>query len=163
MTNHPHFNYFSKHNMKRQLITLFICAIMIPVFSISAILGFFTYQRTISHYEDLTRSQSKLIHSTIVSTSIYLHSTYENVVGSSRLQLLLCTDDPAFDSMEATAELTGLFDKTLTNTAMLTTLRLYIPEDLMGNVEPNKYILPFTDEMTGSRWYQKAREISGNF
>lgn len=163
MTNHPHFNYFSKHNMKRQLITLFICAIMIPVFSISAILGFFTYRRTISHYEDLTRSQSKLIHSTIVSTSIYLHSTYENVVGSSRLQLLLCTDDPAFDSMEATAELTGLFDKTLTNTAMLTTLRLYIPEDLMGNVEPNKYILPFTDEMTGSRWYQKAREISGNF
>lgn len=163
MTNQPHFNYFSKHNMKRQLITLFICAIMIPVFSISAILGFFTYQRTISHYEDLTRSQSKLIHSTIVSTSIYLHSTYENVVGSSRLQLLLCTDDPSFDSMEATAELTGLFDKSLTNTAMLTTLRLYIPEDLMGNVEPNKYILPFTDEMTGSRWYQKAREISGNF
>lgn len=149
--------------MKRQLITLFVCAITIPVISISAILGFFVYKRTITHYEDLTLSQSNLVHSTIVATAIYLHSTYETVAGSSKLQLLLCTDDPDFDSMEATAELTDLFDKTLTNTAMLTTLKLYIPEDLMSNVEPNNYILPFTDEMTGSRWYQKARKISGNF
>lgn len=163
MINQLHFNYFSKNNMKRQLITLFVCAIMIPVISISAILGFFIYQRTVSHYEDLTSSQSKLVHSTIVSTSIYLHSTYETVVGSSKLQRLLCTDDPAFDSMEATAELTDLFDKALTNTAMLTTLRLYIPGDLMNNVESNEYILPFTDETSSSRWYQKAREISGNF
>jgi two-component system sensor histidine kinase YesM len=163
MTNHSHFNYFSKNSMKRQLITLFICAIIIPVFSISTILGFFIYRKTLSHYEDLARSQSRLVHSTIVSTSIYLHSTYETVVSSSKLQQLLCTDDSDFDSVEATAELTALFDKTLTNTAMLTALNLYIPEHLMSHVESNKYILPFTDEMTSSRWYQKAREISGNF
>lgn len=149
--------------MKHQLITLFICAIMIPVFSICTILGFFIYQKTISHYEDLALSQSKLVHSTIVSTAIYLHSTYETVVNSSKLQQLLCTDDPTFDSMEATAELTGLFDKTLINTAMLTSLKLYIPESLMDNVEPNKYILPFTEEITSSRWYQKAEKIPGNF
>lgn len=163
MTHKLHFKYFSKKNMKRQLITLFVCAIMIPVFSISAILGYFVYKRTVTHYEDLTLSQSKLVHSTIVATAIYLHSTYETVAGSSKLQQLLCTDDPAFDSMEATAELTGLFEKTLTNTAMLTTLRLYVPEDLMDNVAPNKYILPLTDEVESSRWYQKAGEFSGNF
>ena len=55
--------------MKRQLITLFICAIIIPVLCISAILGFMIYKRTISHYEDLAASQSKLVHSTIVSTT----------------------------------------------------------------------------------------------
>ena len=120
MTNHSHFNYFSKNSMKRQLITLFICAIMIPIFSISTILGFFIYRKTTAHYEDLARSQSRLVHSTIVSTSIYLHSTYETVVNSSKLQQLLTTDDSDFDSVEATAELTALFDKTLTNTAMLT-------------------------------------------
>ena len=163
MTNHFHFKYFSRNNMKRQLITLFICAILIPVVCIGAVLGLFTYRRTTVHYEDLAYSQSKVVHSTIVSTSIYLHSTYETVVNSSRLQELLCTDDPGFDSMEATAELTDLFDKSLTNTAMLTTLRLYIPTGLMENVEPNKYILPFTDEVTSSHWYQKASEISGNF
>lgn len=149
--------------MKRQLITLFICAIIIPVLCISAILGFMIYKRTISHYEDLAASQSKLVHSTIVSTSIYLHSTYESVIDSSKLQQLLCTEDPAFDSVAATAELTALFDKTLTNTAMLTTLQLYVPERLMGNVESNQYILPFTGETSHSRWYKKAREISGNF
>lgn len=56
-----------------------------------------------------------------------------------------------------------MYDRTLTNTAMLTTLNLYIPEDLMGNVAPNKYILPFIDEITRTHWYQKSREISGNF
>lgn len=149
--------------MKRQLITLFICAVMIPVISIGAIVGFSTYRRTVVHYEDLARSQSRLVHSTIVSTSIYLHSTYENVANSSKLQELLCTDNPDFDSMAVTAELADLFEKSLTNTAMLTTLSLYVPADLMDNIEPNRYILPFTDDMTSSRWYQKAEEISGNF
>lgn len=149
--------------MKQQLITLFICAIIIPIISIGTVLSFFIYRRTASHYEDLAYSQNKLIHSTIVSTSIYLHSTYETVVDSSKLQQLLCTNSPDFNSIAATAELTELFDKTLMNTAMLTTLKLYVPTDLMGNVESNKYILPFTDEMTSSRWYQKAKKISGNF
>lgn len=80
MTNHFHFKYFSRNNMKRQLITLFICAILIPVVCIGAVLGLFTYRRTTVHYEDLAYSQSKVVHSTIVSTSIYLHSTYETVV-----------------------------------------------------------------------------------
>lgn len=163
MTNHFHFKYFSKNNMKRQLITLFICAVMIPVFSIGSVLGFFVYQKMTTHYEDLARSQSRLVHSTIVSTSIYLHATYETVINNSRLQQLLCTDDPDFNTMEATAELSGLFDKTLTNTAMLTTLKLYVPAGLMHNVETNNYILPLTEKAAKSSWYQKAQEISGNF
>ncbi len=163
MTNHFHFQYFSKNNMKRQLITLFICAVMIPVISIGSVLGIFIYQKTFTHYEDLARSQSRLVHSTIVSTSIYLHATYETVISNQKLQQLLCTDDPDYNTIEATAELTGLFDKTLTNTAMLTTLKLYVPANLMGNVGPNKYILPFTDETAASRWYQKAVKFSGNF
>ncbi len=163
MTNHFHFKYFSQHNMKRQLITLFICAIMIPVIIIGVILGIFTYRKSVEHYEDLAYSQSKLVHSAIVSTSIYLHSTYENVANSSKLQELLCTDDPDFDSIAATADLADLFEKSLTNTAMMTTLRLYVPARLMDNIEPNNYILPFTDETASSRWYQRAEEISGNF
>lgn len=163
MTSHFHLKYFSKNNMKRQLITLFICAVMIPVISIGAIMGFSTYQRTVAHYEDLAGSQSRLVHSAIVSTSIYLHAIYENVANSSKLQELLCTDDTAFDSIAVTAELTELFEKSLTNTAMLTTLKLYVPADLTEHIEPNKYILPFTEETADSRWYQKARKISGNF
>ena len=163
MSNHFHFKYFSRNNMKRQLITLFICAILIPVFSIGAVLDFFTYRRTVTHYEDLSSSQCKLVHSAIVSTSIYLHFAYETVVNSSKLQQLLCADEPGFDSIKATAELADLFDTSLTNTAMLTTLKLYIPTELMGHVAPNNYILPFTNEITSSRWYQKAQEISGNF
>lgn len=161
MTNH--FNYFTKNNMKRQLIILFICAIIIPVLSISSTLGYFIHKKMVSHYEDLARSQSRLVHSAIVSTSIYLHSAYETVIGSAKLQQLLCTDNPDYNSMEATAELSGLFDKTLTNTAMLTSLKLYVPEKLMHNVKPNKYIVPFTEETAGSHWHKKAARISGNF
>lgn len=163
MFNKIQLKYFTKNNMKRQLITLFIFAVIIPVFVIGSILGILTYRRTISHYEDLAGSQEKLIHSTIVSTSIYLHSIYETVVNNSKLQDLLCTDDRTFDSVKATAELTGLFDNTLANTVMLTSLELYVPTDLMRNVEPNKYILPITGEMDELRWYQKSRKISGNF
>lgn len=70
----------------RQLITLFIFAVILPVFIIGSILGILTYRRTISHYKDLAGSQEKLIHSTIVSTSLYLHSVYETVVNHSELQ-----------------------------------------------------------------------------
>lgn len=68
MTRHFLYRYFSKNRMKHQLITLFICAILIPVFIIGNILGILTYRRTTSHYEELSRSQVKLAHSTIVST-----------------------------------------------------------------------------------------------
>lgn len=165
MTNHLHlhFNYFSKKKMKRQLITLFIWAIMIPVISIGSVLGSFLYKRTVTHYEELARSQSRLVHSAIVSTSIYLHATYETVISNPTLQHLLGTDDPDYSTMEATAEMNRLFDKTLTNTAMLTSLKLYVPSNLTHNIEPNKYILPFTADITESQWYQKAVQISGNF
>lgn len=163
MIKRVHLKYFAKNNMKRQLMILFICAVLIPVFVIGGTLVFFMHQQMMSHYEDLSRSQSRLVHSAIVSTSISLHATYETVTDSARLQQLLCSEDAAFDSMEATSELSGLFEKTLTNTAMLTALKLYVPKQLMHNVSPNKYILPLTEEAAKSRWYLKSRQISGNF
>lgn len=156
-------NYFSKKNMKRQLITLFICAVMIPVVCVSGIIGFLTYQRTASHYEDLTRSQVKLVHSTVVSTSIYLHSIYETVVSDTELQELLCADGAAFDYQQATGTQAASFDEILTNTAMLNSLRLYVPGELMAHVPQNKYIVSLTDEQTPARLYQRSREIVGNF
>ena len=163
MINNLHLKYFSKKNMKHQLITLFIWAIVIPVLIIGSVLGILTYRRTISHYEDLTRSQAQLVHSTIVSTSIYMHSIYETVISNQEIAELLCAEDPELDPMKATGDLAALFDKTLSNTAMLASLRLYAPEELMENVAPNRYILPFTEEIRDSRWYQKSTEISGNF
>lgn len=163
MTRHFLYRYFSKNRMKHQLITLFICAILIPVFIIGNILGILTYRRTTSHYEELSRSQVKLAHSTIVSTPIYLHAIYETVLNNAELQELLCTDDPDFDSMEASAKLTDLLNKTLSNTAMLSTLKIYVPANLIQNTEPNNYIAPFTKELEETPWYQKSRKISGNF
>lgn len=124
--------YFSKNNMKHQLITLFICAVAIPVFSIGSILSILTYRNTISHYEDLADSQEKLIQSAIVSTSIYLHSIYQNVFNNMKLKELLCTDDSEFDSIKATSEIVGEFDSMLANTAMLTSLQLYAPARTYG-------------------------------
>ncbi len=163
MINNLHLKYFSKKNMKHQLITLFIFAIVVPVLIIGSVLGVLTYRRTISHYEDLTHSQAQLVHSTIVSTSIYMYSIYETLICNPELLELLSSEDPEFDSMKATGELASLFDNTLSNTAMLTSLRLYAPDELMENVESNRYILPFTEDIKSSRWYQKSTEISGNF
>lgn len=155
--------YFSTGNMKHQLITLFTCAVILPVFGISLILAVYTWQRTTSHYKDLAHSQERLVHSAIVSTSIHLHSVYENVASNSSLQELLCTDVQDFDSIRATGEQSTFFDNILANTAMLTSLKLYVPKGLMKNVEANKYIMPFDKDAKNSRWYQKSLKISGNF
>ncbi len=163
MGNRFHFKYFSKNNMKRQLITLFICAVLIPLCSIGGILGLYLYKRTVSHYEELAQYQNTLVHSAIVSTSIHLHSTYETVAGSWKLQQLLCSEDPAFDPAKATGELTDLFEKTLENNVMLTTLQLYVPENLLDHVEPNPYILPMAPGTAHSHWRRKAQAITGNF
>lgn len=163
MKNNFHLKYFSTRNMKHQLIHLFIFAVIIPVFSISCILVFFNYQRTITHYKDLVYSQEKLIYSTMVSTSLHLHSVYETVVSQPELQELLCTDDLNFDSAKVTGEQASFFDDILEGTAMISSLQLYAPKECMKNVEPNKYIMPFTKELKKSKWYQKSSEISGNF
>ncbi len=163
MKNYFRFKFFSQNNMKRQLMTLFICAIIIPVLSLSTILDFFIYQRTISHYKNLAYSQDKLIYSTVVSTSIHLHSIYETTTNNLQLQELLAVSNPDFDTAKITSEITDSFNNVLEKTAMLTTLRLYVPENLMHNVKNNKYILPITKEEKESRWYKKSQEIFGNF
>ncbi len=156
-------NYFSKKNMKRQLITLFVCAIMIPVLCVSGVIAFLTYKRTASHYEALTRSQVKLVHATLVSTAISLHSIYETVVSDSGLQELLCSDNDDFDYKQATGLQAAAFEETLTNTAMLNRLQLYVPADLMEHIPQNKYIIPLSEELAAARLYQKSEEIIGNF
>lgn len=84
--------YFSKQNMKRQLITLFICAILIPVVVIGGIIGYFASHRLTKNYQELTDSQARLVHSTIVSSSIYLHSIYQSVSDNDQIRQLLCED-----------------------------------------------------------------------
>lgn len=163
MKNYFRFKFFSQNNMKRQLMTLFICAIIIPVLSLSTILDFFIYKRTISHYKNLAYSQDKLIYSTVVSTSIHLHSIYETTTNNLQLQELLAVSNPDFDTAKITSEITDSFNNVLEKTAMLTTLRLYVPENLMHNVKNNKYILPITKEEKESRWYKKSQKIFGNF
>lgn len=163
MANYFHAKFFSKNNMKRQLMTLFICAIIIPVVSISSILVFLVYQKTISHYKSLAYAQDKIVHSAIVSTSIHLHSIYKTVLNNSQLQEMLSINEPAFDSMKATSELVDLFDNVMENTVMLTTIQLYVPQHLMQNVENNKYILPITKEHAKSPWYKKSKKVFGNF
>lgn len=161
--NRFYLKYFTKQNMKHQLITLFICAIMVPVLIIGGIISFFTYRQMTSDYRNLTQSQARLVRSTMVSASIYLHSIYETVVNDATLQDLLCEDEPDFDTKEVSASQGDQFANIVANTAMLTGLHLYVPQELMQNVEMNKYISTITEDLKSSLWYQKSTVISGNF
>lgn len=154
---------FTRTNMKRQLLTLFLSAIMIPIVLIGGIISFFTYRKMVSDYQDLTLSQVGLIHSTFVSTSIYLHSIAETVRNDTQLQNLFCSYAPESKSRMSTQAQVRQFEEILSATATVTNLRLYAPMNLMHNVEPNQYILPLTKERKESFWYQKSTEISGSF
>lgn len=155
--------YFSKQNMKRQLITLFICAILIPVVVIGGIIGYFASHRLTKNYQELTDSQARLVHSTIVSSSIYLHSIYQSVSDNDQIRQLLCEDGSTFDAKAVTADITDTFENTLSNTAMLTSIKLYLPDKLMENVQKNNYLVPLSEDLMNTYWYQKSQKISGNF
>ena len=156
-------NFFSRQNVGKQLMTLFICTILIPILMIGGIIYLYSYRQITQNYEHLSQSKATQIRSVLVSTTLYLNEICESISTDRYLWNLLACDYP--DSAAATRALDQYdrFDQALANMTAISSLKLYVDENVLKQDTPYSYFYPVTDEVRHMDWYTRAASTKGNF
>ena len=155
--------FFTRHSTRRQLVTLFICAVLIPFALIGGGLCLLFYHEMEGSYEQLTRSKALQVRTTSITTSIYMYSVYESVAENDDLQTLLCSEERTPQIDQLLYEQNIFFERLLQNTASLSQLTLYVPQELFRNLPSSSYLSPVTEEIAETDWYEKASSQASGF
>lgn len=159
-----YFNFFSKQNVGRQLGTLYIFTILLPVILLGGIIYFFSYRQIAENYTDLSERQARQVRSVFTTTTLYLQNIYDSVSTDEGLRKILTEDytDPK-EVKQAIYKYDIQFGKILANNPSLSSLRLYMDEDLFLGTPSGSYIRPFTDGIKETDWYAQAASDPNNF
>lgn len=161
--NQLYLKLFTKQKVGRQLMSLFFFTILIPVLIAGSIVYQISYRQIKENYEHLSESEAIQIRSVLVTTTLYLHDMYESIAGDETLRELLSKDYK--DAKEAQIALTSYngFQEVLENTASLTSLKLYVDEEILKQDKSYSYFQPITEDIRTEDWYKKAKDTKGNF
>ena len=161
--NHLYLKLFTKQKVGRQLITLFIFTILIPILVITFVIYSISYNQLAKNYEHLTAAKASQIRSVFVTTTLYVHDVYKSVAGNTDLKNLLSQEYTNNDDAQHALSQYSEFTKILSTTASLTELKLYIDQGILQSDSNSSYFYPITNEIKSEDWYQQSIKNNGNF
>lgn len=163
--NFRHFNigFFSKRNVGKQLRTLFICTVLIPFILIGGIICWISARQATENYEHLSESKAVQIRSVLTTTTIYLYDVYETFTEDDELQSLLSANYQSADEAKTAFMSYDGFNRALENTASVSSLKLYIDQDILQREDSFSYYYPITDSIRSQSWYEQAESTRRNF
>lgn len=157
------FNYFSSKNVDKQLKTLFIFTILIPILLVGSIIYFFSYRQIVQNYEYLSEAKAMQVRSVLVTMTIELHEMYENLSNDLELRNLLSQKfENSKQAQQNIIEYNG-FKNQLENSATINDIKLYVSQDFLKQNTGYNYFYPITDEIKAKEWYIKACNTKSNF
>lgn len=156
-------NYFPRQNVGKQLRTLYIFTLAIPILLIGGIIYFFSFRQITENYEHLSEQKARQVRSVITTTTLSLQDIYSTLMSDAALQDILTEDFS--DSAAAMNALPGYrgFQDILENSAVLTDIHLYVDEDYMESDTPCGYFYPITNAVQKTNWFQQAASTRGTF
>lgn len=159
-----YFNFFSKQNVGRQLGTLYIFTILLPVILLGGIIYFFSYRQIADNYTHLSERQARQVRSVFTTTTLYLQNIYDSVSTDEGLRKILTGDytDPE-DLKHALFEYDIYLSDILENNTSLSSLCLYMDEELFYGAPSGSYLKPFTNDIKETDWYIQAASDPNNF
>lgn len=156
-------NFFTKQNVRRQLITIFICAIMIPVFFVGGMIYFFSNKQMVQSYKYLAESDAIRVRSILLTTTLPLYDIYESLADDKDLNTLLTTDYKTDEEVLAACSQYTRLKQLLAANACLSGIRLYTRPDMLRSFSDKQFFFPIDEEVRSQDWYLKAVSNSGNF
>ena len=156
-------NYFSKQNVGTQLRSLYIIAIILPIMLIGSIVYFFSYQQLSLNYEHLTAMKARQVQSILVTTTLYTENIYNKVNNDTALHDLLSTDYKDVNTAQKALTQYDGFEKILSNTAILSGIKLYINNNSFKLQKECNDFFPITDSIQNTNWCRQASSTRGNF
>lgn len=154
---------FTKHNVRQQISTVFIFAVLIPVCLVGTIVYIYSRRQLIQSYEHLVESDALRVRSVLLTTTMPLYDTAQTFARDENLYALLTTKyDSDEDALSACSRFTK-FQDTLEKNAALSRIQLYTQPDMLRGISDHNYFYPIDDEVKKNDWYQQAESNVGNF
>lgn len=154
---------FTRHNVNRQLITVYLFAVLIPFLLIGTTVYTVFYRQIAKSYEYLTQTDAQRVRSILLTTMLYMNDIYENITADAELSALL---NASYSSEEeALAACTGYktFEKILAQNASLASISLYTQPNMLNQVSDFSYFYPIDEAVRNTDWYTRASSNQGNF
>lgn len=156
-------NFFTKRNVGKQLRSLYIFTIMIPVLLIGIIIYVFSYRQITQNYEHLSALKARQAQSVLMTTTLYMQDIYNTLSSDIQLSRLLAEDfSSSEEARTALASYEGFTD-IMENNASLSDLKFYVDEDYMKSSEHFSYFYPITEEIRNTEWYTHSASTAANF
>lgn len=156
-------HFFTRRNVKRQLLTVFIFAIIIPVFLVGSIMLFFSNRQLRKSYEYLVESNAIRIRSILLTTTLPFYDIYESLVQDEKLRALLTTDYESDDEVFAAINQYTRIKELLSANASLSTIKIYTQPGMLHSLSDQQFFYPIDEEIRSQDWYTKAVSNPGNF
>ena len=86
--------FFSKQNVGKQLRTLYICTIAIPLILIGIVIYIYSYRQMTLNYEHLSELKTRQVRSVLMTTTLNLQDIYNTLMADEELEELLAGTFP---------------------------------------------------------------------
>ena len=161
--NENRLSYFSRQGVGRQLRSLYIVAIILPVSLIGMIVYLFSYRQLAQNYEHLTAMKARHVRSVLTTSTLSLQDIYSDISEDTDLRELLAQDYASADDARHALMAYNKLEQVVKKSSFLTDLRLYVNQDILKDDTNFTYFYPITEDVKNTDWYIQASKTRGNF
>lgn len=156
-------DFFTKQNVRQQLLTIFIFAIMIPIILVGSIMFFFSNRQQIKSYQYLVQSDALRVRSILLTTTLPFYDIYNSLAQDEELNTLLTTNYTSDEEVLTACNQYRRLQQLLSANASISTIKIYTKPQMLRSLSDQQFFFPITKEVESQDWYAKATSTSGNF
>lgn len=149
-----YFNLLSHYNVHKQLISIFICAVLLPTLVLGSVLSIYSCKQIISSYKDLTTSDTMRIRSILLNVTTDFYNIYQEIKQDEPLNdLLESSDTEAINMYNIYANIRSLLDAH----PDVSTLKIYVPRGILEDGKDYPYFTSIDAKVKSTNWYQQIK------
>lgn len=152
--------FWGRRKIKRQMYTLYVAALLIPVTVVGVILIVNAERMLNSHYIELLRSDNLRVRTFLSEVTTQTYNTSENICSYRGLQRLLAEEHEDNTAFIRAVNGDNQLDSIIYNQDQIAAIQIYSDNPDIYNY---KQFYRVTGEVTGQEWYKRAVSSSGVF
>lgn len=156
-------SFFIKHSISRQLHTLYIVAILIPLFILGAIFYTTGYKRMKDNYQHLCISKAAQIKTAMVMLSLNVYQLQSRFTADPELTNILLNDYASREDMKADFSKYNALDSAMIDYPGISAVHMYVSEDTLHGLKEFNGFYPINDQIKKTKWYKYACHASDGF
>lgn len=152
--------FFSQTRVQRQLTSIFILALLVPITLIGFLLLFNSRRTLYNHYQEQAESDSLRVRSIMFDLTTNFYNLSEDITSDSSLAELLTTKWESRSEGGKRAEAYNRLTTIRQQDTSISSISIYTSNEMIAGFGD---FLPITEELSETSWFPKASSTPGIF